>query len=106
MSDLDTEARSSRRLWIFAGLGALALHLGQITLLEWYSCPEFVPQDIGRHDRILNRVVDAELLCHVPPESRAARGGLSLRQQQPEDLGRAQGSHGQGRADGAIHPAG
>src|ERR1700680_942122 len=28
MSDLDTESRSSRRLWIIAGLGALALHLG------------------------------------------------------------------------------
>src|SRR5258708_26175421 len=28
MSDLDTEQKPSRRLWIFAGLGALALHLG------------------------------------------------------------------------------
>lgn len=32
MPDLDTEARSSRRLWIFAGLGALALHLGGAAL--------------------------------------------------------------------------
>jgi TonB family protein len=32
MSDLDTEARSSRRLWVFAGLGALALHLGGAAL--------------------------------------------------------------------------
>jgi protein TonB len=28
MSDLDTEQKSSRRLWMFAALGALALHLG------------------------------------------------------------------------------
>ncbi len=28
MRDLDTEQKPSRRLWIFAGLGALALHLG------------------------------------------------------------------------------
>src|SRR4030088_383370 len=28
MSSLDTEQKPSRRLWIFAGLGALALHLG------------------------------------------------------------------------------
>ena len=28
MSDLDTEQKPSRRLWIFAGLSALALHLG------------------------------------------------------------------------------
>src|SRR6202163_3575928 len=28
MADLDTEQRPSRRLWIFAGLGALALHVG------------------------------------------------------------------------------
>lgn len=32
MPDLDTESRSSRRLWIFAGLGALALHLGGAAL--------------------------------------------------------------------------
>src|ERR1700682_4238764 len=28
MPDLDTEQRPSRRLWIFAGLGALMLHVG------------------------------------------------------------------------------
>src|SRR3977135_3862944 len=28
MSSLDTEQKPSRRLWIFAGLGALALHVG------------------------------------------------------------------------------
>jgi periplasmic protein TonB len=32
MSDLDTEQGSSRRLWIFAGLAALALHLGGAAL--------------------------------------------------------------------------
>jgi TonB family protein len=32
MSDLDTEPRLSRRLWIFAGLGALALHVGGAAL--------------------------------------------------------------------------
>src|SRR6195256_2838985 len=28
MSDLDTEQKPSRRLWIFAGVAALALHVG------------------------------------------------------------------------------
>jgi protein TonB len=32
MPDFDTEPRSSRRLWIFAALGALALHLGGAAL--------------------------------------------------------------------------
>ncbi len=32
MSELDTEQRSSRRLWIFAGLAALALHVGGAAL--------------------------------------------------------------------------
>jgi protein TonB len=32
MPDLDTEPRSSRRLWIFAALGALALHVGGAAL--------------------------------------------------------------------------
>jgi protein TonB len=32
MSDLDTEKKPSRRLWIFAALGALALHLGGVAL--------------------------------------------------------------------------
>jgi protein TonB len=32
MPDFDTETRSSRRLWIFAALGALALHLGGAAL--------------------------------------------------------------------------
>jgi len=32
MSDLDTEPRTSRRLWVFAGLAALALHVGGAAL--------------------------------------------------------------------------
>src|SRR5207302_7408156 len=32
MSDLDIEQKPSRRLWIFAGLTALALHLGGVAL--------------------------------------------------------------------------
>jgi TonB family protein len=32
MSDLDTEPKPSRRLWIFAAVGALALHLGGVAL--------------------------------------------------------------------------
>jgi TonB family protein len=32
MSELDTEPRPSRRLWIFAGLSALALHIGGAAL--------------------------------------------------------------------------
>jgi periplasmic protein TonB len=32
MSELDTEQKSSRRLWIFAAVGALALHLGGVAL--------------------------------------------------------------------------
>jgi protein TonB len=32
MSDLETEPKPSRRLWIFAAVGALALHLGGVAL--------------------------------------------------------------------------
>jgi periplasmic protein TonB len=32
MSDIDTEPKPSRRLWIFAAVGALALHLGGVAL--------------------------------------------------------------------------
>jgi periplasmic protein TonB len=32
MSDLDSEQKPSRRLWVFAALGALALHIGGVAL--------------------------------------------------------------------------
>src|SRR3974390_444218 len=47
MSDLDTEARSSRRLWIFAGLGALALHLGGAALALAHLSSADLDDDVG-----------------------------------------------------------
>ena len=47
MSDLDTEARSSRRLWIFAGLGALALHLGGAALAVAHLNSVDLDDDLG-----------------------------------------------------------
>jgi TonB family protein len=47
MSDLDTEARSSRRLWIFAGLGALALHLGGAALAVAHLSNADLDDDLG-----------------------------------------------------------
>ena len=47
MSDLDTEARSSRRLWIFAGLGALALHLGGAALAVAHLSSVDLDDDLG-----------------------------------------------------------
>jgi TonB family protein len=47
MSDLDTESRSSRRLWIFAGLGALALHLGGAALAVAHLSSVDLDDDIG-----------------------------------------------------------
>jgi TonB family protein len=47
MSDLDTEARSSRRLWIFAGLGALALHLGGAALAVAHLRSADLDNDLG-----------------------------------------------------------
>jgi TonB family protein len=47
MSDLDTEARSSRRLWIFAGLGALALHLGGAALAVAHLSSADLDDDLG-----------------------------------------------------------
>ena len=47
MSDLDTEARSSRRLWIFAGLGALALHLGGAALAVAHLSHVDLDDDLG-----------------------------------------------------------
>ena len=47
MSDLDTEARSSRRLWVFAGLGALALHLGGAALAVAHLNSADLDDDLG-----------------------------------------------------------
>jgi len=47
MSDLDTEPRSSRRLWIFAGLGALALHLGGAALAVAHLRTVDLDDDLG-----------------------------------------------------------
>ncbi len=47
MSDLDTESRSSRRLWIFAGLGALALHLGGAALAVAHLRNADLDEDLG-----------------------------------------------------------
>ncbi|MGA7996099.1 MAG: energy transducer TonB [Bradyrhizobium sp.] len=47
MSDLDTEARSSRRLWVFAGLGALALHLGGAALAVAHLSSADLDDDLG-----------------------------------------------------------
>ncbi len=47
MSDLDNEARSSRRLWIFAGLGALALHLGGAALAVAHLSSVDLDDDLG-----------------------------------------------------------
>jgi TonB family protein len=47
MSDLDTEARSSRRLWIFAGVGALALHLGGAALAVAHLSSADLDDDLG-----------------------------------------------------------
>jgi TonB family protein len=47
MSDFDTESRSSRRLWIFAGLGALALHLGGAALAVAHLSSVDLDDDLG-----------------------------------------------------------
>ena len=47
MSDLDTEPRPSRRLWIFAGLGALALHLGGAALAVAHLQSADLDDDLG-----------------------------------------------------------
>ena len=47
MPDLHTEARSSRRLWIFAGLGALALHLGGAALAVAHLSRADLDDDLG-----------------------------------------------------------
>jgi periplasmic protein TonB len=47
MSDLDTEAKSSRRLWIFAGVGALALHLGGAALAVAHLSSADLDEDLG-----------------------------------------------------------
>ncbi len=47
MPDLDTEPRSSRRLWIFAGLGALALHLGGAALAVAHLHSADLDDDLG-----------------------------------------------------------
>ena len=47
MPDLDTESRSSRRLWIFAALGALTLHLGGAALAVAHLRSVDLDEDLG-----------------------------------------------------------
>src|SRR5260370_4711769 len=47
MSDPDTESRSPRRLWIIAGLGALALHLGGAALAVAHLNSADLDEDLG-----------------------------------------------------------
>ncbi len=47
MSDLDTEQRPSRRLWFFAGVTALALHLGGAALALAHLPANEAAEDLG-----------------------------------------------------------
>ena len=47
MSDLDTEQGSYRRLWIFAGLAALALHLGGAALAVAHLRSDVLDEPLG-----------------------------------------------------------
>jgi len=47
MSDLDTEPGPSRRLWIFAGVAALALHLGGAALAVAHLRSNDLDDDLG-----------------------------------------------------------
>jgi len=47
MSDLDNEAKPSRRLWIWAGIGALALHLGCGALALAHLQPDDFDDSLG-----------------------------------------------------------
>ena len=42
MSDLDHEPRPPRRLWMFAAVTALALHLGGAEVVTWSETPQAV----------------------------------------------------------------
>jgi periplasmic protein TonB len=47
MSDLDLERKPSRRLWIFAAVGALALHLGGVALAVAHLRTDDPDDDLG-----------------------------------------------------------
>ncbi len=47
MSDLETEPRSSRRLWVFAALGALTLHFGGAALAVAHLRDADLDEDLG-----------------------------------------------------------
>jgi periplasmic protein TonB len=47
MSDLDSEQKPSRRLWIWAGIGALALHLGCGALALAHLRPDDLDDSLG-----------------------------------------------------------
>jgi protein TonB len=47
MPDFDTEQKPSRRLWIFAGIGALALHLGCGALALAHLRPDDIDDSLG-----------------------------------------------------------
>src|SRR6195256_5921833 len=47
MSSLDTEQKPSRRLWVFAGLGALALHVGGGALAVAHLRTDDIDESLG-----------------------------------------------------------
>lgn len=47
MSDLDTDRKSSRRLWIFAAVGALALHVGGAALAIAHLRSDDIDDSLG-----------------------------------------------------------
>ncbi len=47
MPDLDTEQKPSRRLWILAAVGALALHIGGVALAIAHLSPDDVDDSLG-----------------------------------------------------------
>jgi hypothetical protein len=47
MTTLDLEQRPSRRLWLFAGISALALHLGGVALAVAHLKSDELDEDLG-----------------------------------------------------------